>query len=77
MRNHSGALELSGLGRSSTLPSSLSSRLSNPGLSVYSFTCRRFINQSINKSPWVSHMGLEASAWSVCNFSPPSTSMVQ
>lgn len=25
----------------------------------------------------VSHMGFDASAWSVCSFSPPSTSMVQ
>jgi hypothetical protein len=66
-----------GVGLRTTFPSSLSSRANIPGFSVYSFTLTTGKGCVVQKSPCVSHIGLEASAWSVCNFSPFSTSMVQ
>ena len=66
-----------GVGLMVTLPSSLSSSASIPGFSDMSLTLTVGSGWEVEKSPWVSHIPLPASTWSVTSLLLLSTSMVQ
>ena len=59
-----------------TLPTSLSSRESMPEARVYSLTLTTGRGWLVVKSPWVSHIALDASTWSVASLSALPTYMV-